>query len=328
MSAPRPVVVPPSDLEVGRGVLQLEARALQALAEALDDRFSQAVAVLSAVSGRVIVTGMGKSGHVGRKIAATLASTGTPAHYVHPGEASHGDLGMVTTQDAVIALSNSGKAPELRDILAYTRRFEIPLIAITGNAESPLAEAADILLLLPKVPEAGSLAMPPTTSTTMQMALGDALAVALFEKRGFSADDYRVFHPGGQLGAQLARVKDVMHTGDRLPLLPLGTTMSEALLTMTAKGFGCVGIVDEAGALLGIITDGDLRRHMGPELPQKLVEAVMTRGARTIRAGALAAEALAEMTLHTPRITNIFVVEDGRPVGLVHIHDLLRIGVA
>jgi arabinose-5-phosphate isomerase len=316
------------DIAVGQEVLRLEAAALEVLAGSLDGGFAETIKTLLKVKGRVIVTGMGKSGHVARKIAATLASTGTPALFVHPGEASHGDLGMIEARDAVLALSYSGKAPELRDLVAYTRRFEIPLIAMTGNAKSHLAEAADIVLLLPKQPEAGTLALAPTTSTTMQMALGDALAVALFERRGFTPEDFRVFHPGGSLGKQLVRVRDLMHEGRELPLVPLGMKMAEALLEMSAKGFGCLGIVGGAGNLEGIITDGDLRRHMSPTLMDKQVEEVMTHHPRTIRPAALAAECLAVMTLHKPKVTNIFVVEDEKPVGLVHVHDLLKAGVA
>ena len=315
------------DIDLGRTVLEQEAAALTALAATLGTEFAEAVGLMFKTRGRVIVTGMGKSGHVGRKIAATLASTGTPAFFVHPGEASHGDLGMVDRKDCVLALSYSGKAAELRDFIAYTARFEIPLIAITCNAASPLAEAADVLLQLPKLPEAGSLGLAPTTSTTMQMALGDALAVALFERRGFTPEDFKVFHPGGALGKHLLRVKDLMHDGQDMPLIGAECDMSTALVEMSAKGFGCVGITGQDGELLGIITDGDLRRHMSRDLTSQPVAKIMTPNPRTIRPGALAAECLAEMTLHKPQITNIFVVEDGQPVGIIHMHDLLRAGV-
>ncbi len=315
------------DLLVAEGVLRLEAEALGLLADSLNDSFVRAVDVMAKTKGRVIVTGMGKSGHVARKIAATLASTGTPAFFVHPGEASHGDLGMIERKDCVLALSYSGKAAELRDIIGFTARFEIPLIAITGNPASPLAEAADILLQLPKLAEAGSLGVAPTTSTTMQIALGDALAVALFERRGFTPEDFKVFHPGGALGKHLLRVKDLMHSGTQMPLIDASADMSEALVEMSAKGFGCVGVVDEETTLLGIITDGDLRRHMSRDLTSQPVAKIMTPNPRTIRAGALAAECLAEMTAHTPRVTNIFVVEEGKAVGIIHMHDLLRAGV-
>lgn len=317
-----------SDLATAQTVLRTEAEALMALADSLGESFTRALDTFQQVKGRVIVSGMGKSGHVGRKIAATLASTGTPAFFVHPGEASHGDLGMIEQRDAVLALSNSGKVKELSDLIAYTRRFAIPLVAITANAQSPLAEAADVLLLLPTRPEAGSLGLAPTTSTTMQMALGDALAVALLERRGFSPEDFKVFHPGGSLGQQLARVRDLMHTGDKLPLISSGHTMADALVEMSTKGFGCVGVTDpQTGTLLGIITDGDLRRHMAPDLTAQRVEAVMTAAPRTIRPHALAAECLALMNLRAPRITNLFVVEDTRPVGILHVHDLLRAGI-
>lgn len=315
------------DLQVAEAVLRLEAEALNTLADSLNGDFLKAVDTIYKTKGRVIVTGMGKSGHVARKIAATLASTGTPAFFVHPGEASHGDLGMIESKDCVLALSYSGKAAELRDILGYTARFEIPLIAMTGNPASPLAEAATIVLQLPKLAEAGSLGLAPTTSTTMQMALGDALAVALFERRGFTPEDFKVFHPGGALGKHLLRVKDLMHTGGDVPLIDASADMSKALVAMTSRGFGCVGVVDDEGSLLGIITDGDLRRHMSKDLTSQPVARIMTPNPRSIRPGALAAECLAEMTLHTPRITNIFVVEEGRPVGIIHMHDLLRAGV-
>jgi len=314
------------DLAAGRRVLETEAAALGALAAALDDGFVRAVELLHGVRGRVVVTGMGKSGHVARKIAATLASTGTPALFVHPGEASHGDLGMVAREDAVIALSNSGAVPELADILAYSRRFRIPLIAVTSRRDSPLAEAADIALILPKAPEACPMGLAPTTSTTLMMALGDALAIALLERKGFTSDDFRTFHPGGHLGRRLTRVADIMHGPAELPLAPGDTPMAQAILEMTTKSFGCVGIVDAAGRLVGIVTDGDLRRHMGDGLLLQRAGDVMTRSPRTIRPQALAAEALAEM--NECKITSLFVVDGERPVGLVHVHDCLRAGVA
>jgi arabinose-5-phosphate isomerase len=289
-------------------VLRIEAAALHALADSLDGTFSQALDLLAGISGRAVVTGMGKSGHVARKIAATLASTGTPAMFVHPGEASHGDLGMITRGDAVVALSNSGDTAELADIVAYTRRFAIPLVGITRRSGSVLAEQSDVVLLLPQSPEACPLGLAPTTSTTMMLALGDAIAVALLERRGFSAADFQVFHPGGSLGRRLLRVADVMHSGAALPLVPEQAPMTDALLVMTAKSFGCVGVVDGDGRLMGIITDGDLRRP------------------KTIRASALAAEALGLM--NSRAITSLFVTEEGRPVGIIHIHDCLRAGVA
>lgn len=315
-------------LDAARRVLATEASALTALAGALDGTFGAAVALLAAATGRVVVSGMGKSGHVGRKIAATLASTGTPAQFVHPGEASHGDLGMIVAGDAVLALSNSGETAELADLIAYTRRFGLGLVAITGHADSTLARAADVALVLPPAAEACPMGLAPTTSTTMQLALGDALAVALLERRGFTAADFRVFHPGGRLGAQLARVADLMHGADELPLVGPEATVGEAIAVMTARRFGCVGITDAAGRLAGILTDGDVRRAIGRAgLPGLPVAAVMTKEPRTIAAGALAAEALREINARA--ITALFVIDAARnPVGLVHIHDLLRAGVA
>ncbi len=312
-------------LASARRVLTIEADALRSLADQLNGDFDRAVEVLSKVTGRVIVTGMGKSGHIARKIAATLASTGTPALFVHPGEASHGDLGMIARDDAVIALSNSGNTTELADILGYTRRFQIPLIAFTGKIKSQLAEQSDICLLTAKAPEACPLGLAPTTSTTMMLALGDALAVALLERRGFSQDDYRVFHPGGSLGAALLRVSDLMHGPERLPLCRSETPMSEAILTMSNKQFGCIGIVDGSERLMGIITDGDLRRHMGPDLLGMTVGSVMTPGPKTVRARALAAEALQIMDEF--KITTLFVVEEVKPLGIIQLYDCLRAGV-
>ena len=310
----------------GARVLRLEAEALLRLADTLGDPFEKAVACLAGVRGRVVVTGMGKSGHIAKKIAATLASTGTPAQFVHPGEASHGDLGMIARNDGVVALSNSGETSELTDVIAYTRRFGIPLVAITRNAASTLAEQADILLQLPAAPEACPLGLAPTTSTTMMLALGDALAVALYERRGFSAADFYVFHPGGQLGRQLLLVADIMHKGAELPVAPTGTPMAEVILTMTRGRFGCVGIVGEDGLLAGVITDGDLRRHMNPGLLAAAAETIMTRQPKTIRPGALVAEAIGQM--NSLAITTLFVTEEGQPIGIIHIHDCLRTGVA
>ncbi len=318
-----------ADVDVARRVLRTEIAGLEALAAELDGGFAAAVDMLARVRGRVTVTGMGKSGHVARKIAATFSSTGTPAQFVHPGEASHGDLGMIAENDAVLALSNSGDTTELADILAYTRRFRIPLIAMTRRHTSALAEAADVTLLLPPSAEACPMGLAPTTSTTMMMALGDALAVALLERKGFSASDFHALHPGGQLGRRLLRVADLMRQGDAMPLVPLGTVMSEAILTMTEKSLGCVGIIDAEGNLAGIITDGDLRRHMGGDLLRSTVEAIMSPAPKTIRPQALAAEALGRMNAPQRPITSLFVVDDEkRPLGVVHIHDLLRAGVA
>ncbi len=313
---------------VGRRVLEAEAKALGALADSLGAAFQAAVLQLYSLQGRVVVTGVGKSGHVGRKIAATLASTGTPAMFVHAGEASHGDLGMITEKDAVLALSRSGEARELSDVIAYAKRFSIPLIAITGDAGSALGRAADHLLLLPPHEEATSRALntldAPTTSTTLQIALGDALAVALLERRGFTHHDFKVLHPGGKLGAALKAVRELMHVGEEIPLVAETTPMAQTLLTMTNKRFGAAGVVDGEGRLVGVITDGDLRRHIDGLMGHAAGE-VMTRAPTTIGPDALAGEAIALMQ---GRITVLFVVEDGRPAGVLHIHDLLRTGVA
>lgn len=315
------------DIASAKQVLKLEAEGLLALSDSLGEEFHEAVSVLAQAQGRVIVTGMGKSGHIGRKIAATLASTGTPAFFVHPGEASHGDLGMVTPSDVIIGLSNSGETSELSDFIAYSRRFGINLISITSRAESTLAEAADVSLVLPKVQEACPLGLAPTTSTTLTLALGDCLAVALLERRGFSADDFQQFHPGGSLGNQLLKVKDLMHTNEALPLVRPTTLMSDTLLEMTAKHFGCAAVVDNDLKLLGIITDGDLRRHMTDDFVKKKAGDIMTVGPKTISANALAVEALSIM--NNKNITSLFVLQgDETVVGIVHIHDCLRAGIA
>jgi len=318
-----------SDLIVARDVLATEARALEAMGASLDAHFVHAIDALSAVSGRVVVTGMGKSGHVARKIAATLASTGTPALFVHPAEAAHGDLGMIVEGDAVIALSNSGEAVELAAIIAHVHRLAIPLIGITADAASTLAEAANVALTLPAAPEAGPIGLAPTTSTTMQMALGDAIAIALLARKGFSAEKFRDIHPGGKLGARLKRVRDLMHTGDELPLVAPETTMDRALITMTGKKFGSLAAVDEAGKLLGIVTDGDLRRNMGPDLLSLTVAQIMNKSPITICPDALAADALRKMNTASRPFTALFVVDEARMVqGILHIHDLLRAGLA
>ncbi len=317
------------DLTSARRVLRLEAEGIEALAAALDGAFAVAVDRLANVTGRIIVTGIGKSGHIARKIAATFASTGSPAYFVHPTEASHGDLGMITPADAVIVISNSGETEEIRNLLEYSRRFSIPTVAITARGSSTLAESADVLLLLPPVPEACPMGLAPTTSTTVCMALGDALAVALLERKGFSAQDFRILHPGGKLGASLLRVSDLMHTDDEVPLAGPDTPMSEAIVTMTAKRKGCVGII-ETGRLVGIITDGDLRRHMDAGLLTRSAGDLMTRNPRTIRPQALAAEAVALMSQR--EITSLFVIDrDGQSedlVGIIHMHDCLKAGVA
>jgi len=309
---------------VGQRVILGEAEALKTLSDTLSDTFGRAVETLFAAKGRVVCTGIGKSGHVARKIAATMASTGAPAMFVHAAEASHGDLGMIGQDDVVLALSKSGEARELSDTLAYAKRFSIPLIAITAVADSQLGRAADILLLLPDAPEATAEVNAPTTSTTLQMALGDALAVALLERRGFTASDFRVFHPGGKLGSMLRTVGDLMHGDQELPLVAADAPMPAALLVMSEKRFGAAGVIDASGQLIGLITDGDLRRHMDGLMGHTAGE-VMTRGAKTIAPGALAAEALKIM--NDLRITVLFVVDQERPVGILHVHDLLRAGV-
>jgi arabinose-5-phosphate isomerase len=319
------------DLTAARRVLDLEAAALDALSRALGQSFVESLDLLGAVRGRVIVTGMGKSGHVARKVAATLASTGCPALFVHAGEASHGDLGMITKEDGVIALSNSGNTAELVDIVAYCRRFRIPLIAITARADSALASDADRALILPQTDEACPMGLAPTTSTTMMMALGDAIAIALLERKGFSEQDFQLLHPGGSRGHnsrghKLLRVSEVMRGEEELPLCRPDTLMAEAILVMTRQTFGCVGVTNDDGSLIGIITDGDLRRHMATNLLKLNAGEVMTRGARTIRAQALAAEALGVM--NSNNITSLFVVEGDRPVGIVRMHDCLRVGIA
>jgi arabinose-5-phosphate isomerase len=309
---------------VARRVLAVEARALALLAESLNGAFSKAVAVCGRLEGRIVCTGVGKSGHVARKIAATLASTGQPALFIHATEASHGDLGMIGPADAVLALSKSGETRELADVVAYAKRFGIPLLAITEAADSALGRAADIMLALPKAPEAAEAVDAPTTSTTLQMALGDALAVALLEQRGFTGADFRVFHPGGKLGAALMTVGELMHRDSELPLIELGAPMPKTLLLMTQKPFGCAGVVDPSGALLGVITDGDLRRHM-TELMDCRADQVMTRKPITVTPTMLAAEALKIM--NDRRITVLFVLDGDAPVGILHVHDLLRAGV-
>jgi arabinose-5-phosphate isomerase len=313
--------------------IEAERLGLEALADALGDptglggRFAKAARALAESKGRVIVTGMGKSGHVARKIAATLASTGTPAHFVHPAEASHGDLGMIGPEDVIVALSWSGEARELADIIAYSRRFKVTLIAITAGADSALGRQADIPLVLPRAREACPNGQAPTTSTVMQMAIGDALAVALLERHGFSAEDFRIFHPGGKLGAQLLKVAALMHRGEALPIAAATTVLADAIPLMSAKGFGLLIAVDAEGRLAGIVTDGDLRRHMGPDLPGRRLAEIMTRSPRTIRAEALATEALE--LLNSLKITKLVVVDaERRPAGLLDIQDVLRQGVA
>ncbi|WP_414461908.1 KpsF/GutQ family sugar-phosphate isomerase [Hyphomicrobium sp. B1] len=296
------------------------------IAGPLSAAFDEAVGRLKAVDGRVIVTGIGKSGHVAQKIAATFASTGTPAFFVHPSEASHGDLGMITKSDIIVAFSWSGETVELKPIITYSRRFAVPLIAITSQANSALGKQADVVLQLPRVKEACPHGLAPTTSTTIQLALGDSLAIALLDARGFTAHDFKIFHPGGSLGANLKYVSDVMHQNERMPLIETGASMADALVAITAKSFGCVGVTDADGKLIGVITDGDLRRHMGPDLLRASVNDVMTAKPKTIAPTLLASAALE--LINSSRITALFVVDKQKPVGIVHVHDLLRVGVA
>lgn len=326
-----------SDLAVGSALrtLATERAGLSAVEQALrasgpgdlGRTFAAAVALLRTIAGRVIVTGMGKSGHVGRKVAATLASTGTAAYFVHPAEASHGDLGMIRRGDAVLALSWSGETAELADIVTYAKRFRIPLLAVTAKGDSALGREADLCIRLPGAEEACPNGLAPTTSTTMQLVLGDALAVALLEARGFSASDFKLYHPGGKLGARLIFVRDVMHRGDAIPCIRTRSSMADAIVEMSGKRFGCVGVVDDAGRLAGIITDGDLRRHMGPNLMARVAEDVMTASPTVVTPDVLAAEALA--VLNEKRRSVLLVVDEGGfPIGIVHLHDLYGIGVA
>ncbi|HEY3694871.1 KpsF/GutQ family sugar-phosphate isomerase [Phenylobacterium sp.] len=312
---------------VGRRVLLAEAEGLRAQAEALGPAFGRAVDILFAATGRIVCTGVGKSGHVARKIAATFASTGTPATFVHATEASHGDLGAIGAGDVVLALSKTGETRELADVIAYAKRFGIPILSMTAAPESALGQAGDVVLQLADAPEAAGALNAPTTSTTLQIALGDALAVALLERRGFTPSDFGTLHPGGKLGAMLRTVADLMHGADELPLVVRGTPMREALLVMTEKRWGVVGVVEADGRLAGVITDGDLRRHIDGLLDYAAHE-VMTPGPRkTAPPAMLASEALALMSDPAPAVTVMFVVDDGRPVGVLHVHDLLRAGV-
>lgn len=313
-----------------RQTLACESDGISALSAALEGElgraFCEAVDVIGRADGRVIVTGMGKSGHVARKLAATLASTGTPASFVHAAEASHGDLGMVTQRDVVIALSWSGETLELREIIHHCQRHKVKVIAMTAEPKSALGRTSTVVLTLPKAAEACPHGLAPTTSTTMQLVLGDALAIALLESRGFTASDFRVFHPGGRLGAGLTHVRDLMHKESEVPLVQAGTPMSDAILTISEKSFGCVGVIDQSRKLIGIVTDGDLRRHMNPGLLATAIEEVMTRNPRTVSPETIASAALEIM--NSSKIMALFVVEEGRPVGILHLHDALRAGVA
>ncbi len=316
-------------IDVARRTAEIEAAAIRRLSEQLEGdlgfSFLAAVNLLKAATGRVILSGMGKSGHVSRKIASTLASTGTPAMFIHPSEASHGDLGMITGADAIVILSWSGETEELKDIVAYSRRFRVPLVAITSHRNSTLAQSADVVLELPTHEEACPNGLAPTTSTTMQLVLGDAIAIALLEDRGFTKRDFKTLHPGGKLGAALTFVRDIMHSGARLPLVDAEVSMSDALVTMTEKSFGCLGVTDGDGRLIGVITDGDLRRNMAPDLIGRMTSDIMTRDPIVVTPDELASAALE--IINNSSITSLFVTDNGKPVGIVHIHDLLRVGV-
>jgi arabinose-5-phosphate isomerase len=337
MANPKPLMAKSSGTASADAAVQSALRTLDAegggiaaitaaLQSDLRAPFTAAADLIRNAKGRLIVTGLGKSGHIGRKIAATFASTGTPAFFVHAAEASHGDLGMITADDVILALSWSGEQPEMKNLISYAARFRIAVIAMTAERESSLAKAADVALTLPKAREACPHNLAPTTSSLMMLALGDALAIALLEGRGFTSTDFSVLHPGGKLGAMLKYTRDLMHAGDAVPLKPLGTKMSDALVEMTSKGFGCVGIVDARGHIVGIVTDGDLRRHMVPDLMTATVDEVMTKNPKTIDRDVLAGEALE--ILNSSKITTLIVTDAGKPVGIVHLHDFLRAGVA
>ena len=338
MAPSKPLKTAPSAAEADAAVqsalrtLDAEGSGIAALTAALQSdlapAFATAAELIRGLTGRLIITGLGKSGLIGRKIAATFASTGTPAFFVHAAEAGHGDLGMITAGDVILALSWSGEQPEMKNLISYAKRFRIALIAMTAERDSTLCKAADVALTLPKAREACPHNLAPTTSSVMMLALGDALAIALLEGRGFTRTDFSVLHPGGKLGAMLKFVRDLMHTGDAVPLKPLGTRMSEALVEMSAKGFGCVGIVDRSGDLAGIITDGDLRRHMRPDLMAALVDEVMTPNPKTTTPDTLAVELLDAINASKPAVTVLIVAEGNKPVGIVHVHDVLRAGVA
>jgi len=316
------------DIKHAVNTINREIESLEILKNNLDENLSKALDLLQNTKGRVIVTGMGKSGHIGRKMAATFASTGTVSFFVHPGEASHGDLGMISDDDVIIAISNAGESKELSDILVYAKRHNIPLIAITRNPQSSLGKNSSIVLRLPDNGEACPLGLAPTSSTTATLVLGDVLAIALMERRGFSATDYHQRHPGGKLGAILCHVSDIMHKGDEMPVINENAIMQEALLVMSEKMLGCVGIVNASGELEGIITDGDLRRWMSPDLITEKVIKVMTKNPKTISPDALVVDAINVMNNTGRGITNLFVVENKKPIGVIHIHDCLKIGAA
>lgn len=324
------IAEPRGDIETARRVLHAESMAIDELSKALTEDFMDAIDMFANVEGRVIVTGMGKSGHIARKIAATMASTGTPAFFVHPGEASHGDMGMIVRGDVVLALSNSGEVRELSDLIEYTRRHAIPLIGMTSNPDSTLGERSDVAIVLPPFPEACPNGLAPTTSTTMMIALGDAIAITLLERKGFTPKDYKVYHPGGKLGQQLMEVSEIMHAGAKLPLVGIDAPVPDMLRVMTEKGFGVIGIVGEDGALAGIVTDGDLRRNITPDLLDKAAGEIMTRDPKVISPDTLVGEAMAIMNdvkNEFRKITCLFVTDgDGKPAGILHMHDCLRAG--
>ena len=313
------------DIEIAQRVLRAEAQALEQLAEALDHTLGDVIDICYRATGRIICAGVGKSGHVARKIAATLASTGSPAQFVHPTEASHGDLGMITPNDVVLALSRSGETPELSDLLHYTRRFDIPLIGMTAKAKSALGEASDQLLLVPDIPEACAVTKAPTTSTTLMMAYGDALAVALLERRGFKADDFRTYHPGGKLGSMLKKVSEIMRTGDEVPTVPEGTNLEDAIVVLSELGLGCVGVLNSTGRLSGMLTDGDIRRIVRDRKHYKTVDEAMTKDPVTVESTGLAHSAISIMS--DRNITQLFVVDDDQCCGIIHMHDVLKAGV-
>lgn len=298
---------------------------VSSLKNGLNDSFLKATQIIQESKGRTVVTGMGKSGHIGQKVAASLASTGTLSYFVHPSEASHGDLGMITPEDVLLAFSWSGETLELMSVIDYANRFKVPLIAVSSNPESALSRASTVCLTLPKSQEACPHGLAPTTSTTMQLALGDAIAIALLEARGFSPIDFKVFHPGGKLGANLKLVKDIMHKGDKIPLVKNNTMMGEALIVMSEKGFGCLGVINDKGNMIGIITDGDLRRNMSSDILNMSAELVMSNTPKTITTDTLASSAIE--IINSNNITSLFVTEFNKPVGILHIHDLLRIGI-
>ncbi len=309
----------------GKEIIEMEIKGLEAVRDSLNETFTQAIDIMYNTKGKIIVTGMGKSGHIGSKIAATLASTGSPAFFIHPAEASHGDLGMLDKEDTVLAVSYSGETKELGDIVHYCRRYGIKLLSIVSNPQSTLARNSDVAIIIPKTEEACPFGLAPTTSTTQTLAIGDALAMVLLDKKGFSRDEFRDRHPGGKLGQILIKVKDLMHTGAGIPLVRSGSLMSEALIEMSAKSLGCTGVIDENGFLIGVITDGDLRRKMSADLLSMTVDEVMTKSPKTIAENALAAEALALMNKHS--ITGLFVMEDDKPIGIIHVHDCMNAGV-